>query len=197
MFDEAGTQESRQLLQRFENSQDFDITARVFNDAELNQAIVAGKARVGIKIPRDYSQKLEAGQTAQILVLIDGTESSVAAEAVNVGNALALRESLERVLGSRDLPVDARPPGHDDALGNLSSTLYDQAGRVTSSIDARGNRTTYTFDAANRLTSTTNPNSETTSFTLDAAGRIQDKVHEQAKVAGLTFCQQPLTNWPA
>jgi hypothetical protein len=30
-----------------------------------------------------------------------------------------------------------------------------------------------------------------------AAGRIQDKVHEQAKVVGLTFCQQPLTNWPA
>jgi hypothetical protein len=30
-----------------------------------------------------------------------------------------------------------------------------------------------------------------------AAGRIQDKVHQQAKVLGLTFCQQPLTNWPA
>ena len=30
-----------------------------------------------------------------------------------------------------------------------------------------------------------------------AAARIQDKVHEQAKAAGLTFCQQPLTNWPA
>ena len=109
IYDEAGTQESRQLLQRFENSQDFDITARVFNDAELNQAIIAGKARVAIKIPRDYSQKLEAGQTAQILVLIDGTESSVAAEAVNVGNALALRESLERALGDRPLPVEARP----------------------------------------------------------------------------------------
>jgi hypothetical protein len=30
-----------------------------------------------------------------------------------------------------------------------------------------------------------------------AAARIQDKVHEQAQTAGLTFCQQPLTNWPA
>ena len=29
------------------------------------------------------------------------------------------------------------------------------------------------------------------------AGRIQDKVHQQAKVLGLTFCQQLLTNWPA
>jgi hypothetical protein len=30
-----------------------------------------------------------------------------------------------------------------------------------------------------------------------AGARIQDKVHQQAQAAGLTFCQQPLTNWPA
>jgi hypothetical protein len=30
-----------------------------------------------------------------------------------------------------------------------------------------------------------------------AAGKIQDKVHTAAKAVGLTFCQQPLTNWPA
>jgi hypothetical protein len=29
------------------------------------------------------------------------------------------------------------------------------------------------------------------------AAKIQDKVHAAAKTAGLTFCQQPLTNWPA
>jgi hypothetical protein len=30
-----------------------------------------------------------------------------------------------------------------------------------------------------------------------AAAKIQDKVHKAAKALGLTFCQQPLTNWPA
>jgi hypothetical protein len=30
-----------------------------------------------------------------------------------------------------------------------------------------------------------------------AAAHFQDKVHEIAKGLGLTFCQQPLTNWPA
>jgi ABC-2 type transport system permease protein len=109
ILDQAGTQESRTLLQRFENSEDFNIVARVFSDEEMNHAIVAGKARVGIKIPRDYSQRLEAGQTGQILVLVDGSESSVAAEAVNVGNAVALRESLQRALGGKPLPVESRP----------------------------------------------------------------------------------------
>jgi len=109
VFDQAGTQESRQLLQRFENSKDFDLVAVALSDADLSQTIVQGRARVGIKIPFDYSQKLLAGQTAKILVLVDGTESSVAAEAVNVGNAIALRESLERALGDRPLPVEAQP----------------------------------------------------------------------------------------
>jgi ABC-2 type transport system permease protein len=109
ILDQAGTQESRALLQRFENSQDFDIVARVFTEEDLSRALVAGRARVGIQVPEDYSRRLEAGETAQVLVLVDGTVSSVAGEAVNVGNALALRESLERALGGKPLPVEARP----------------------------------------------------------------------------------------
>jgi ABC-2 type transport system permease protein len=109
ILDNAGTQESRTFIQRFENSEDFNVVAQVYSDQEMHRLIVAGKARVGIKIPRDYSERLEAGQTAQILVLVDGSESSVASEAVNVGNAIALRESLERALGGKQLPVEARP----------------------------------------------------------------------------------------
>jgi ABC-2 type transport system permease protein len=109
IYDQAGTQQSRELLRQFENSQDFRIVARVFSDVELSRTIVAGRARVGIKIPEDYSRQLEAGRTAQVLVLVDGTESAVAGEAVNVGNAIALRESLARVLGDRPMPVESRP----------------------------------------------------------------------------------------
>jgi ABC-2 type transport system permease protein len=109
ILDQAGTQESRQLLDRFENSKDFLIVKRVFTDEALSRAIVANEALVGIKIPEDYSKRLQAGQTAQVLVLVDGSVSSIAAEALNVGNAIALRESLERALGDRPLPVEARP----------------------------------------------------------------------------------------
>src|SRR5438034_11787145 len=51
ILDQAGTQESRQLLQKFENSEDFKIISRVFSDEEMNRAIIAGKARLGVKIP--------------------------------------------------------------------------------------------------------------------------------------------------
>jgi ABC-2 type transport system permease protein len=109
VLDQARTQESRALLDSFANSDDFALVAEVFSDRDLSQTIVAGKARVGIKVPEDYSRRLQAGETAQVLVLVDGSESSMASEAVNVSNAITLRESIQRVLGDRPLPIVARP----------------------------------------------------------------------------------------
>ncbi|MCI0700266.1 MAG: ABC transporter permease [Planctomycetia bacterium] len=109
VYDACQTQESRALLRAFENSDDFDVVEMVYRDEDLNQRIVAGKAHVAIKIPEDYSRKLEAGQTAQVLVLVDGSESNVASTALNVSNAIALQESLKLTLQSKPLPVESRP----------------------------------------------------------------------------------------
>jgi ABC-2 type transport system permease protein len=40
---------------------------------------------------------------------VDGSMSAIAAEAVSAGNAIALRESLERALGGKPLPIETRP----------------------------------------------------------------------------------------
>src|SRR5205809_7722114 len=46
ILDQARTQESRALLRRFENSDDFLIVGEVHSDQELTDWIVRGKARV-------------------------------------------------------------------------------------------------------------------------------------------------------
>jgi ABC-2 type transport system permease protein len=109
VMDQAQTQESRALLRQLENTEDFKIIDYVYLEEQLTKAIVSGKARVAVKIPEDYSRRLLAGQPAQILVLVDGSESSVAGEAVNVGNAVALRDSLQRALAGKPLLVESRP----------------------------------------------------------------------------------------
>lgn len=109
VYDACQTQESRALLRAFETTDDFDVVEMVYRDDELSQRIVAGTAHVAIKIPEDFSRRLAAGETAQVLILVDGSESSVASTAVNVGNAVAMQESLKAVLGSRPLPIDSRP----------------------------------------------------------------------------------------
>ncbi len=108
VLDQANTQESRALLYSLENSEDFKFVGLVRSDAELTEAIIAGQARVGVKIPEDYSRRLEAGDSAQVQILVDGSLSTTAGEAVNVSSAVALRDSLLRVLGDKPLAVDAR-----------------------------------------------------------------------------------------
>jgi ABC-2 type transport system permease protein len=109
VLDEAKTQESRALLRAFETTDDFDVVAFARSGEELHALLVSGKARVGIRVPEDYSRRLLAGETARFQVLVDGSESSVASEGVNVANSIALRESLRRALGDRAPPVEARP----------------------------------------------------------------------------------------
>ncbi len=110
VYNADGRRESRELLDRLKNSDTFRIIRYVESDNDLNDAIVRGKARVGIKIPVDYSDRLLHQMSAQVLVLIDGSDSSVAGQAINVTTAIGLDESLRRVLPNRAaFAVDMRP----------------------------------------------------------------------------------------
>jgi ABC-2 type transport system permease protein len=75
----------------------------------MYEAIRAGSVRVGIHIPYDYARNLQNGTTASILLLVDGSDSTVAGQAINTSTGVTLRESLLRVLPSGKLPIDVRP----------------------------------------------------------------------------------------
>lgn len=106
----ASSSESRALLDRFRNSDTFKIYRFVHSDEELTHEMVAGRARVGVKIPYDFDRNLLRGDTAQVMVIVDGSESSVAGQAVNVAAAIGLDESLRRMLPEgRVPPVEVRP----------------------------------------------------------------------------------------
>jgi ABC-2 type transport system permease protein len=110
VYNVDGRRESRELLDRLKNSDTFHIFRYVNNDKDLNDANIVGRARVGIKIPVDYSDRLIHHMSAQVLVLIDGSDSSVAGQAINVTTAIGLDESLRRVLADRStFAVDMRP----------------------------------------------------------------------------------------
>ena len=110
VFNADGRRESRELVDRLRNSDTFHIVRYVENDHDLNDEIVGGRARVGVKIPVDYSDRLLHQMSAQVLVLIDGSDSSVAGQAINVTTAIGLDESLRRVLQDRSsMAVEMRP----------------------------------------------------------------------------------------
>lgn len=109
VLNQCQTEESKRMIRMFENSKDFRVVREVATENEMNYMIVSGKAQVGIKIPEDFSRQIEAGRSAQILVLVDGSNSSVAGEALNVSNALALQESLKSLALVQPFLIESRP----------------------------------------------------------------------------------------
>ena len=92
------------------SKQQRDTAEAAWRIAVATNEIIADRARVGIKIPVDYSDRLLHQTGSQVLVLIDGSDSSVAGQAINVTTTIGLDESLRRVLSDRtQMAVEMRP----------------------------------------------------------------------------------------
>jgi len=97
VFDQSRTAESRALVTEFVNTALFDVAEYAVSRAGMREAIVAGRASVGIEIPPDYARRRLAGRPADVLVLIDGSDSSISSQALAAANGVALGRSLEEL----------------------------------------------------------------------------------------------------
>ena len=106
----SGSPVSRAFLDRLRNSDTFRVYKYVHSDAELNEEMISGRASVGVKIPVDFDRNLLKGNQAQVLVMVDGSDSNVAGQAVNVSGSIGLDESLRRMTGpGQQSPIEVRP----------------------------------------------------------------------------------------
>lgn len=97
VLDQSRSQESRALLQRFVNTRYFDIRKVAASEAEIEREIDRGTSRVGIVIPPDYDDRLLAGRTAQIQVIVDASDPLIARSALSTAEAVGQVTSLEIV----------------------------------------------------------------------------------------------------
>ena len=111
VYNEDRTTESRQLVDAFVNTQTFRVVKEVDSLAELEALVRQGKAYVGLQIPPDFTRKLRAGQKADVQVLIDGSSSTIALQALNTALGVAFQQSVNILLGEtsrRELPIEVR-----------------------------------------------------------------------------------------
>jgi ABC-2 type transport system permease protein len=112
VLDEDRTTESRQFIEKFVNTQTFRVVGEVQSVEELADAIRQGKAYVGLQIPPDFTRHLAAGRAAHVQVLIDGSSSTIALQALQTSLGLGLRESLTTAMQGarlREMPLEVRP----------------------------------------------------------------------------------------
>ncbi|HZA38209.1 MAG TPA: ABC transporter permease [Candidatus Baltobacteraceae bacterium] len=112
ILNEDRTVESRQLIDRFVNTQTFRVVGEVQSLEEMKSELRKGRAYVGLQIPPTFTRDVRAGRSAQVQLLVDGSNSTTALQALNTGMGVALTQSVESLLretGRQDVPIDIRP----------------------------------------------------------------------------------------
>ncbi len=124
VHDLDGRPEAEQLIEAFENTRTFDLVERVLDDESFRRAITSGRAKVGVRIPPDFTDRLVRHEQVQVQVLIDGSDSQVATTALNTANLLGINRSFKiarsladtaqiaparNETGEAVMPVDFRP----------------------------------------------------------------------------------------
>jgi ABC-2 type transport system permease protein len=118
LFDQSNSQASRSLVDAFKATEYYLFDYVAHSDAEVNKLIEGGQAKVGVIIPADYSTQLAAGHSAQVQVLIDGSDPNIASAVLSAatlagqargatirGEQLALKGPA----GTSSSAVDIRP----------------------------------------------------------------------------------------
>lgn len=92
--DRDGSAESRDLVARFVASTYFDHVGSVLTDAEVEQALDAGQARVALVIPEGFGRARRAGDDAPLQVLLAGDNANTASTVLGYINGLVREAAL-------------------------------------------------------------------------------------------------------
>ncbi len=131
VYDLDRTPDSRELVARFASSGYFYVIEQIDNDARALELIDRGTVSTILRMNRGFMEDLRAGRTAELQVIVDGTDSNTAAIVVGYASRIAgdmseriLAQRLERLAG-RNQPaglVDFRTRAWFNA--NLESRNY-------------------------------------------------------------------------
>jgi ABC-2 type transport system permease protein len=117
VWDQSGTEQSRQLIARFDGSQYFSLQKYFDNYQDIVEAIDSGRALAAMVIPRDYAQRIASGRNAEVQFIVDGSDSNTATITLGYAQAVTQTYSQSLVLkainrnGAPNLqtPLDVRP----------------------------------------------------------------------------------------
>jgi ABC-2 type transport system permease protein len=130
VVDQDGTRYARELMDKLRATHTFAIKHVTPDPRAGREDIAAGRARVGVIIPPDYHDTRARGVGSKILVLIDGSDSTVSAQALAAVNGVAADENVEATNEKIQAGVTAPEP----ALSIQPIVLFNPDGRTANYI---------------------------------------------------------------
>jgi ABC-2 type transport system permease protein len=97
-MDMSRTPESRALMQRFEGSGRFDVVAIVESEGDIQHLLDRSEVDAAVAVLPDFARDIARGRTAQVQVLVDGTNSNTASliSAYAAGVVAAFSEDISK-----------------------------------------------------------------------------------------------------
>ena len=117
VFDQDQTPASRALVAAYRNTDYFAFNYAAYSQDDVMTLIEEGQVKAGIIIPSTYHTDLAAGRTAEVAVLIDGSDPTVATTVLSaatfIGEAhgttiLAQRLAAHGITSTGSSPLDIR-----------------------------------------------------------------------------------------
>ncbi len=112
LYDLDNSVPSRDLAARFIRSGYFDVIEYVSDDRRARELLDRSDAQAVLRMNKGFGEDVDAGRTAQVQVLVDGTDSNTAGIVLNYATKIALQASAS-ILAARvaRLQGAARQPG--------------------------------------------------------------------------------------
>jgi drug efflux transport system permease protein len=101
IWDQSGSQASRELVSGFAGSRYFSVRGYVHSYSELERLIDRGDVLLAVVIRRDFAQQVEAHQRAPIQVIVDGSDANTAT--IAMGYADIVTQNYSRPLAVQDI----------------------------------------------------------------------------------------------
>lgn len=109
VYDQDGTTGSRDFLARFQESGYFTRVATARRYADVEGALEAGRAQVGLVLPPNFARDLDLGRQVAVQAFLDGSDSTTATLALAYLEGISGRYS-DRILAERAGPTRRDPP---------------------------------------------------------------------------------------
>jgi len=100
VYDQDHSDESRDLVRRLEATGFYTIIGATRDYGEISAALRSARARVALVVPPRFGERLRAGSSTQVQLVVDGSDPQTVASATNTAASLSAARSLE-VLSER------------------------------------------------------------------------------------------------
>jgi ABC-2 type transport system permease protein len=97
IFDQCRTVESRDFLEKFKQTENFDYKFEAESYSEVEELFMQGKAKAAVVVPTSFARDLLAGRNTTVQILLDGSDANSAGQALGYATRMTMDYSTRMV----------------------------------------------------------------------------------------------------